>query len=103
MSEHAMRFGELSSHAPSLVSIVRVRSCMFIEGLSYGLKFGIAWELEIDATFHQVVEIASRLEHIRYLEREDREAKKPHGFGGSTSPYFLDRVRYGRGFVGHPV
>ncbi|XP_070057372.1 uncharacterized protein [Nicotiana tomentosiformis] len=52
VSEHATRFSELSRHAPALVSTVRERVRRFIEGLSYGLRLGMAWELETDASFH---------------------------------------------------
>ncbi|XP_070057300.1 uncharacterized protein [Nicotiana tomentosiformis] len=98
-----MRFTELSRHAPALVSTVRERVHRFIEGLGYGLSYGMARELGADTPFHQVVNIARRSECIRGLERDDREAKKPRGPGGSTDPYFGGRALHGRDFVGQPV
>ncbi|XP_070042810.1 uncharacterized protein [Nicotiana tomentosiformis] len=65
MSEYAMRFTELSRHATTLVSTDRERVRRFIEGLTYNLRFGMAHELETETPFHQVVEIARRLECIR--------------------------------------
>lgn len=53
----------------------RERDRRFIEGLAYRLRFGMARELETKTAFHQVIEIAMRLERIHRKEREDREAK----------------------------
>ncbi|XP_070050555.1 uncharacterized protein [Nicotiana tomentosiformis] len=62
MSQYAVRFSELSRHAPALISTVRERVRRFIEGLNYGIRFSIAQELETDTQYQQVVEIAWRLE-----------------------------------------
>ncbi|XP_070040789.1 uncharacterized protein [Nicotiana tomentosiformis] len=62
MSEYAVRFSELSRHAPILVSIVREQVRRFIEGLNYVIRFSMAQELETDTPYQQVVEIARRLE-----------------------------------------
>ncbi|XP_070046567.1 uncharacterized protein [Nicotiana tomentosiformis] len=51
LSEYALRLSELSRHAPALVSIVRERVHKFIKGLSYGLRFSRARELETDTLF----------------------------------------------------
>ncbi|XP_070039881.1 uncharacterized protein [Nicotiana tomentosiformis] len=58
VSEYAVRFSDLSRHAPALVSIVRERVCRFFEGLSHDIQFNMAQELETDVLFQQVVEIA---------------------------------------------
>ncbi|XP_070034947.1 uncharacterized protein [Nicotiana tomentosiformis] len=100
VSEYAIRFSELSRHAPTLVPIVRERVRRFIEGLIYGSRFNMARELETDTPFQQVVEIARRMEGMRCHENEDKEAKSPCGPGGSTDPYFGGRIRHGRDFVG---
>ncbi|XP_070050621.1 uncharacterized protein [Nicotiana tomentosiformis] len=65
VSEYAIKFSELSRHAPTLVSTIRERIRRFIEGLSYGLRFIMARELEMDTPFQQVVEIAWRLEGMQ--------------------------------------
>ncbi|XP_070032155.1 uncharacterized protein [Nicotiana tomentosiformis] len=49
--EYAVKFSELSRHAPSLVSIVRERVCRFIEGLNYGIRFNMTRELETDTPY----------------------------------------------------
>ncbi|XP_070050917.1 uncharacterized protein [Nicotiana tomentosiformis] len=103
VSEYAIRFKYLSRHALALVSTFREWVRKFIEGLSYGISFSMARELETDVSFQQLVEIARRLEGMLGQEREDRMAKKPHGLGGSIGPYFGGRVCHGRGFVGQPV
>ncbi|XP_070049010.1 uncharacterized protein [Nicotiana tomentosiformis] len=98
--EYAIRFSDLSRHATALVSTVRERVCRFIKGLSHGIRFSMARELEMDVLFQQMVEIARRLEGMWDQDREVGETKKPHGTGGYTSPYFGGKVRHGRGFVG---
>ncbi|XP_070046816.1 uncharacterized protein [Nicotiana tomentosiformis] len=57
----------------------------FINGLKYSLHYSMARELETDARFDQVVEIAKRLEQVRKLEREERKAKRPRSSGGFNS------------------
>nr|XP_033512909.1 uncharacterized protein LOC117277615 [Nicotiana tomentosiformis] len=78
-SEYAVRFNGLSRHAPALVTIVRERVRRFIEGLNKSIRYNMARELESDTPYQQVVEIAQRLEGMRDRDREDREAKRPHG------------------------
>ncbi|XP_070050688.1 uncharacterized protein [Nicotiana tomentosiformis] len=39
VSEYAVRFSDLSRHAPALVSTIRERVCQFIEGRNYGIRF----------------------------------------------------------------
>ncbi|XP_070039790.1 uncharacterized protein [Nicotiana tomentosiformis] len=80
--EYAIRFSELSLHAPTLVPTIREQVRRFIEGISYGLRFSMAWELETDTPFQQVVENSRRLQRIRGEESEDKEAKKSRGSGG---------------------
>ncbi|XP_070032468.1 uncharacterized protein [Nicotiana tomentosiformis] len=55
VAEYAIRFSELSRHALALVSTIRERVRRFIEGLSYGLRSSMAWELEMDTPFQQVL------------------------------------------------
>ncbi|XP_070046793.1 uncharacterized protein [Nicotiana tomentosiformis] len=92
VSEYAVRFSDLSRHAPALVSSVRERVRRFIEWLSHGIRFNMAGELEADVPFQQVVDIAQRLEGMWVQEGEVTEAKRPRRLGGSTSPYFGGRV-----------
>ena len=59
----------------------------FIDGLNYGLRYGMAQEYEMDTITDLVVEIARCLEHVCRLEREERDAKRSHssdGFGGAS-------------------
>ncbi|XP_070037032.1 uncharacterized protein [Nicotiana tomentosiformis] len=97
--QYIIRFSELSLHAPILVSTVRERVHRFIEGLSYGLRFSMARELETGTPFQQVVEIVRRLEHIWGEEREDKEAKKCRGSGGFNGFYSSALTHHGGGSV----
>ncbi|XP_070056170.1 uncharacterized protein [Nicotiana tomentosiformis] len=67
VSEYALRFSELSIHAPALVPTVRERLRRFIKGLNYGIIFNMARELETDTQYPQVVEISWILEGIDWL------------------------------------
>lgn len=99
MSEYALRFSELSWHSPTLVSIVRERIYRFIEGLSPGIIFSMAQELDTDTLFQEIVDIARRLEHIWGKDREDMEAKMPRncrGYSGARAP---NGARHDRGYV----
>nr|XP_009770328.1 PREDICTED: uncharacterized protein LOC104221044 [Nicotiana sylvestris] len=75
--EYAIRFSELSRHAPTLVPIVKERVRRFIEGISYDLKFCMARELQTDTPFQQVVDISRMLECIRGDEKEAKDTKRP--------------------------
>ncbi|XP_019262238.1 PREDICTED: uncharacterized protein LOC109240076 [Nicotiana attenuata] len=60
----------LSRHAAFLIPTEADKVRRFIEGLTYGIRIAMALELETGTTFHQVVEIARRIECIRnYGER----------------------------------
>ncbi|XP_070035352.1 uncharacterized protein [Nicotiana tomentosiformis] len=75
MSEYAIRFSELARRAPILVHIIRERVRRFIKGLDYDVKICMARELQTDAPFQQVVEIARKIEGVIGEERESKEAK----------------------------
>ncbi|XP_070044896.1 uncharacterized protein [Nicotiana tomentosiformis] len=83
VSEYAIRFGELARHAPILVPTIRERVHRFIEGLDYDIKICMARELQTDAPFQQVVEIARKIEGVLGEKRESKEAKKFRRSGGS--------------------
>ena len=51
VSEYAVHFSDLASHAPALVAIFRERVSRFIEGLLYSIRLSMAWELEIDISY----------------------------------------------------
>lgn len=59
--------------------------------------------METRTAFHKVVEIARRLEHICRYEKENREAKKPDGFGVISGSYSRNNVRHGRGHFSRPL
>ncbi|XP_070036796.1 uncharacterized protein [Nicotiana tomentosiformis] len=103
VSEYAMRFVELSHHAPTLVSTVRERVRRYIEGLAYSLRFGMAQELDTLTSFNQVVEIDRRLKRICRQEKGCREAKRPRGFGGFSSSHYSVTARHVRGFDSRPI
>ncbi|XP_070039641.1 uncharacterized protein [Nicotiana tomentosiformis] len=103
VSEYAIRFSELSQHAPALVSTVKERVRRFIEGLNYGIRFSMARELETDAPFQQVVEIARRFEGMQGHVTEDMEAKRSRDSGGYSGACALVAAHHGRGYVSHPV
>ncbi|XP_070042707.1 uncharacterized protein [Nicotiana tomentosiformis] len=69
----------------------------FIDDLNDGLPYSLSREVETDARFDQVVEIAKRLEQVLRLEREEREGKRTCGFGG------FSRTSFGVAFLGHVV
>ncbi|XP_070042786.1 uncharacterized protein [Nicotiana tomentosiformis] len=121
VSEYAMRFTDVSYHAPTLISTVRERERVhrFVEKLGYSLRFGMARKLETKAARKlwtetarrlvtktaspQVVEIARRFERIHDRERVDREAKRPRDFGGFSGSCSAVSARHGRGFINQPV
>ncbi|XP_070057061.1 uncharacterized protein [Nicotiana tomentosiformis] len=103
VSKYAVRFSELSRHAPALVSIFRERVCRFIEGLNYGIRFSMARELETDTQYQKVIEIARRLDGMRGREREDMEAKRPRDFGTYSGARAPVATHHGRGYVSYPV
>ncbi|XP_070036074.1 uncharacterized protein [Nicotiana tomentosiformis] len=70
VSEYAIRFSELAHHAPVLVPTIKERVRRFIEGLDYDIKICMARELQTDAPFQQVVEIARKIEGVLGEERE---------------------------------
>ncbi|XP_070035181.1 uncharacterized protein [Nicotiana tomentosiformis] len=106
VSEYAIRFSDLSRHAPALVTTVRECVRRFIEGLRHDIRFNMARELESYVPFQQLVEIARRLEGMwdqerrgpreredrRGQERDDREAKRSRKPERSIVPYFGCRV-----------
>ncbi|XP_070034647.1 uncharacterized protein [Nicotiana tomentosiformis] len=65
-----------------LVPTEREKIRRFIDGLSYRLRFVMTQENASGARFDEVVDIAWRLELVCSQEREEREAKRPHGSGG---------------------
>ncbi|XP_070031989.1 uncharacterized protein [Nicotiana tomentosiformis] len=103
VSEYAIRFSELSRHAPTLVPTVRKRVRRFIKGLSYDLKFSMAQELQTDTPFQQVVEIARILEHIRGEERENKDTKRSRGSVGFSGFYPSAMTYHGGGSGYRPV
>ncbi|XP_070035098.1 uncharacterized protein [Nicotiana tomentosiformis] len=101
--KYAIRFGELSRHAPTLVPTVRERVRRFIEGLSYDHRFYMARELQTDTLFQQVVKTARMLERIRCEEREDKETKRSRGSGGFSGLYSSAMTHRGGGSGSRPV
>lgn len=90
-----MRFTKFSHYTALLVSTKRESVNIFVKGLTYRLRFGMAREMETKTTFYHAMEISKRLERIRRLDTEDREAKKPcdyRGFSGSYSGPRFDMV-----------
>ncbi|XP_070050563.1 uncharacterized protein [Nicotiana tomentosiformis] len=81
LTHYEMRFAYLDRHVVLLVPTEREKIRRFINGLSYGLRFSMAREVAMDARFDQVIEIARNLEQVRRLDREKREAKRPHSSG----------------------
>lgn len=61
----------------------------FTKGLTYGIRITMARESNIGTTFHQAVEIARRIEHIRNQGKVAMmRYKRPHCsgiFGGTSS------------------
>ncbi|XP_070034563.1 uncharacterized protein [Nicotiana tomentosiformis] len=100
VTQYEMRFMELACHAVFLVPTERERIIRFIDGLIYGLRYGMTLESEMDARFDQVIEIARCLEHVRRLEREENEVKRPRGSGGigSASSGVQSHYNIGRPF-----
>ncbi|XP_070057888.1 uncharacterized protein [Nicotiana tomentosiformis] len=60
--EYAVRFSDLTRHAPALVATVRERVRRFIEGLHPSIRLSVARELEMDISYQQVLSIPRRLE-----------------------------------------
>ncbi|XP_070032519.1 uncharacterized protein [Nicotiana tomentosiformis] len=81
MTQYMMIFLELAHHAIWFIPTERERIRRFIAGLSYGLHFVMTRENASGARFDEVVDIAWRLELVHSQEREEREAKMPHGLG----------------------
>ncbi|XP_070056773.1 uncharacterized protein [Nicotiana tomentosiformis] len=100
MSEYAVRFSELSKHAPALISTVRERVHRFIEGLNYYIRFSRA--RETNTLYKQVVDITQRLEGMRGWEREDREAKRPRDSGTYSGSHAPVTAHHGRGYLSSP-
>ncbi|XP_070040230.1 uncharacterized protein [Nicotiana tomentosiformis] len=97
VSEYAIRFSELARHAPILVPTIRKRVSRFIEGLDYDIKICVARELQTDASFQQVVEIARKIEGVLGEERGSKEAKRPRRSRGFNGFYSSARTHYSRG------
>lgn len=74
-----MTFTELARYAAFLVPIDRERVRKFIEGLNFGIRYGMAREVETNTTFHQAIEISRHLECMHRKEGDDRDAKRPRG------------------------
>ncbi|XP_070056837.1 uncharacterized protein [Nicotiana tomentosiformis] len=101
VTQHEMRFTQLSCYSSSLVSNEKKKVQRFIEGLHFGIRLGMAREAEIETTFHQALEVTRRLECIRIQGREEHEAKKPRttgGFSGASSggKGYYDREHHAR-------
>lgn len=63
----------------------------------------MACEAETKITFHQVVEIARRLNYIRMQGREEHEDNKPRSTGGFSGTSSGGNGRYGRGYYARLV
>ncbi|XP_070046557.1 uncharacterized protein [Nicotiana tomentosiformis] len=103
VSEYAVRFSELSRHAPALVSTIRERVHRFIEGLNPSIRFSMARELETDIPYQQAMEITRRLEGMWAREREEREAKRPRDSGIYSDARAPIAACHGRIYVSSPV
>ncbi|XP_070034992.1 uncharacterized protein [Nicotiana tomentosiformis] len=77
-----MRFSELARHAVWLVLTDRDMIRRFIDGLTYQLWLVMTRERVSSASFHEVVDIAWQIKMVRSQEYGEREAKRPHGWGG---------------------
>nr|XP_009792331.1 PREDICTED: uncharacterized protein LOC104239401 [Nicotiana sylvestris] len=100
MTQYEIRFTELACHAVFLVPTERQR---FIDGLNYGLRYGMARESEREARFDQVFEIARHLEHACRLKIEEREAKRPRGSGGFGGTSSGGQSQYSKGHPSRPA
>nr|XP_033517716.1 uncharacterized protein LOC117281986 [Nicotiana tomentosiformis] len=98
-----MRFSELARHTIWLVTTERERIRSFIDGLKYGLRFIMTWEIALGAMFDEVVDIARWLEQVRSQEREEREAKRPHGLGGFNRVSFGGQSHHNGGLPYRPA
>ncbi|XP_070045647.1 uncharacterized protein [Nicotiana tomentosiformis] len=103
VSKYAIRFSELSRHAPTLVSTVRERVRRFIERLNHGIRFSMARELETDTPYQKVVDIACRLEGMWGRERDEREDKRPRHFDTYSGARAPIAACHGRVYVSRPV
>ncbi|XP_070039407.1 uncharacterized protein [Nicotiana tomentosiformis] len=97
VTQYEMRFADLARHVIWLVPTEREKIRRFIDGLNYGLHYSLAREAETNARFDQVVEIFRRLEKVRRLDRERREAKRPCGSGGFSSASYGGQYHYSKG------
>lgn len=69
ITQYEMKLTELSCHATFLILIEKERVWRFIQGVSYSLRFGMTRKVETETTFHQVIQIDGRLDHIHRQER----------------------------------
>ncbi|XP_070043094.1 uncharacterized protein [Nicotiana tomentosiformis] len=97
VSEYAIRFSELTRHAPILVPSIRVQVRRFIERLDYDIKICMDRELQIAASFQRVVEIARKIEGVLGEEGESKEAKRSRRSGGFSGFYFSAKTHYSGG------
>ncbi|XP_070042634.1 uncharacterized protein [Nicotiana tomentosiformis] len=81
MTQYEMKFSKLAHHTIWLVPTERERIRRFTDGLNYQLHFVMTRENTSGARFHEVVDIAWRIELPCIQEQEEREAKRPHGSG----------------------
>ncbi|XP_070001892.1 uncharacterized protein [Nicotiana sylvestris] len=81
VSEYDIRFSDLATHAPALVSTGRERVYRFTEGLIPSIRSSMALELEMSIPYQQVGSISRRVEGMLARDREEREAKRSRESG----------------------
>ncbi|XP_075079181.1 uncharacterized protein LOC142164700 [Nicotiana tabacum] len=95
--QYEMRFFELSRHAIWLVMTDRERIRRFVNGLTYQLRILMTRERVTGVTFEEVVYIAREIESVHRQEREERDAKRPRGFGSYSGAPSRGQFQHGRG------
>ncbi|XP_070041049.1 uncharacterized protein [Nicotiana tomentosiformis] len=105
ITNYKMRFIELSHHAAISISTEEGRVGRFIDGLHHGIRFAMDGEAYIETLFHQVVEIAYRIECIYSETREiiqgrDKRSRQSGSFSDASSG---GRARFGRGHSSRPA
>lgn len=88
MTHYEMRSMELSCYADFLIPTEKEKVRGFINGLHFGIRIGTTHGANTQTTFHQVVEIARRLECIHMQGKEECDANKDRnngGYSGSSS------------------
>lgn len=104
VNKYERRFTELFCHAAFLILAEAEKARRCIEGLSYDSRVAMARGSEIGTTFHQVVEIAQRIERIRIQVRKammiEKRPRRSESFSAASSK---GRGHFGGGHFSKPV